>query len=136
MPAPESIARPSSECRCSSSSSSRLSVLCEAYERLVADRMPPGVVDLLEAVEVEDDERDGVVLARGAAQLGVEPIVEGALVRKPGERVLVRERLERRALGLHARLDPARAMQPDPPGHATGYQRRAERGSHDDHLPR
>ena len=67
----------------------------ELLERLVADRVAPGVVDLLELVEVHRDDRDRVVLARRAAQLGLEPVVEGALVRQPGERVLERERGQR-----------------------------------------
>ncbi len=56
-------------------------------EHLVADAMPVDVVDLLEVVEVEHDERDGVVLGRGPDELLPEPIVEGAVVVEAGQRI-------------------------------------------------
>ena len=49
-------------------------------EQLVAVAVAVDVVDPLEVVEVEHDERDGVVLCRGTHDLLPKPIVEGAMV--------------------------------------------------------
>ena len=84
----------------------------ELLERLVADRMAPRVVDLLELVEVHRDDRDRVVLAGGAAQLGLQAVVERALVGQPGERVLEGERLERLLADGHLVGQPARRRRP------------------------
>jgi hypothetical protein len=104
-----------------------LEVLRELHERLVADRVAPRVVDLLEAVEVEDDDRHRVVLARGAAQLGVEPIVERPLVGEAGERILVGELLELSALVGEAALHLLDRARGEPPDQQSGGERRGER---------
>ncbi len=60
-------------------------------EDLVADGGPEAVVDLLEAVEVEEAHRQP--LAAGADTTGVgvqQPVVEQRPVRKPGQRVVQR----------------------------------------------
>ena len=62
-------------------------------EDLVAGRVPVGVVDLLEAVEVEEDEAEVAAVAAAALELAAEHLVEVAVVVEPGERVLNREPL-------------------------------------------
>ena len=72
----------------------------------VAVGVAEGVVDLLEAVEVEQHDRELMCEAVGAGDLGGECLLEGAPVREPGERVDARltrlllrpaERAEQRA---------------------------------------
>jgi hypothetical protein len=109
-------------------------VLGELDERLVADRVAPRVVDLLETVEVEDDDRDRVVLARGAPELGVQAVVEGALVGKAGERVLVGQLLELRALVVEAALHLLYRARGKPPDQGSGYQRRGQRDGDNEQL--
>ena len=62
--------------------------LAERLERGVAGGMPVGVVDLLEAVEVDDDEREGPVVPEAAGDRHLEQAVEAAPVEEPGERVV------------------------------------------------
>src|SRR5204862_8278230 len=57
----------------------------------VAGEVPDLVVDLLEVVEVEDDQRQLAVVAVGAGDLARERLVEEAPVVEAGERVEVRE---------------------------------------------
>src|SRR6188472_2196755 len=62
--------------------------------------MAEGVVDLLEAVEIDEDERDTVAVAGGALQLELELPNERLMVQQPGQLVmprLVRE-LRRRSI--------------------------------------
>ena len=66
-------------------------------EQLVADPVAVDVVHLLEVVQVEHDEGDGVVLCRGTHDLLPKPIVERAMVVEAGERVGRRLVLEPRA---------------------------------------
>ena len=63
---------------------------------LVSDRVPVDVVDPLEVVEVEHQERDGPVLGRGADDLVAEPLVEGPVVPEPGQRIGLGLELEAR----------------------------------------
>ena len=56
-------------------------------EQLVADSVPVDVVDLLEVVQVEHHEGDGVVLRRGTPELLPQPVVERAVVVQAGEGV-------------------------------------------------
>ncbi len=65
-------------------------------QELVPDAVSVHVVDLLEVVEVQHDERDGVVLRRRAHELLPHAVVERAVVVEPGERVGRRLVLERR----------------------------------------
>ncbi len=62
-------------------------------ERLVPHRVALTVVDDLEVVDVDSDQRDGVALPLGPAKVLTEPFLEGAVVEQAGQRVL--ERLER-----------------------------------------
>ena len=50
--------------------------------------MAEGVVDLLEVVEVEHQQRPGDAVAVAARQLGPQVLLEAAPVLQPGERVL------------------------------------------------
>ncbi len=65
-------------------------------EHLVAGTVAVDVVDALEVVEVEHEDRDRVVRARGPRQLGAQPFVEVAVVVEAGQRVGLREVLEPR----------------------------------------
>ena len=67
-------------------------------QQLVADAVAVHVVDLLEVVEVEHHERDGVVLRRRAHELLAHAVVKRAVVVEAGERV-------GRGLVLEARAD-------------------------------
>ena len=58
---------------------------------LVAGEVPERVVDLLEAVEVEHDERRPLVVAPAARELGGEVLLEAAPVPEPGQRVALGE---------------------------------------------
>ncbi len=66
-------------------------------EQLVAGSVAVDVVDTLEVVEVEHQDGDRVVGARGTRQLGAQPLVEVAVVVETGERVGLRQVLETRA---------------------------------------
>ena len=68
-------------------------------QHLVTVRVPAGVVEELEVVEVEHD--DGGRARR--ADRVLERLVEAAVVGQAGQRVALRERLEPVALGLHER---------------------------------
>ena len=60
-------------------------------------RVAADVVDALEVVDVEHHQRDRVVRAAGAAELGAQPLVEVAVVVEAGQRVGVGQVLEARA---------------------------------------
>ena len=60
-------------------------------EHGVAGEMADAVVDRLEVVEVEDDQREAPVVALGAGDLARERLVEVAAVVQPGQRVEVGE---------------------------------------------
>ena len=68
----------------------------DLLEHRVAHRVTKGVVDVLEVVEVEKHHRHHVVVPAGAAQGGVDAVVEQAAVGQAGERVVVRHVLELR----------------------------------------
>jgi hypothetical protein len=85
----------------------RLAALAQARRDLrqhpVAGRMPEAVVDLLEVVDVDQAERDGMAELLRVDQLALEALVEVAVVAEPRERVREREphgaqRAEGRAL--------------------------------------
>ena len=61
-------------------------------EDAVPGRVAEGVVDLLEVVEVEHQQRPGDAVAVAARQLGPQVFLEAAPVLQPGERVLARLR--------------------------------------------
>ena len=63
-------------------------------EHLVALAVAADVVDALEVVDVEHQQRDRVVRAAGAVQLRAQALVEVAVVVEAGQRVGVREVLE------------------------------------------
>lgn len=85
-------------------------------EQLVARDVPEAVVDVLEAVEVEEEHGDGR-LASARARLGVlQPVQEQGAVREPGQRVV--ERL------MHGVLEVARI----------GERQAGVLGERDEHL--
>ncbi len=53
----------------------------------VADRVTVGVVDLLQVVDVDEDEREWTVEALRALDLFVESCVESATVEEAGQRI-------------------------------------------------
>ena len=69
----------------------------DRLQPLVAGLVAEPVVDLLEAVEVEQDERQRVAGAADALQLAGEVLLEGAVVAQPGQRVGDRDAGARRA---------------------------------------
>src|SRR5438552_12917978 len=72
--------------------------------------MSEAIVDALELVDVDHEEREQVLRPQGAIELGLEPAVEVPAIEEPGERVGLREPLHRLALLLleEARADVAR----------------------------
>ena len=72
--------------------------------------MTEAVVDELEFVDVEHEQREEVLRAQRAIRLGLQALVEVAPVEEPGERVGLREPLQRLTLLLlhEARADVAR----------------------------
>ena len=68
--------------------------LRDRNEDLVADRVSADVVDALELVDVEHQQRHRVAGAAGTHQLGAQPLVEVAVVVEAGERVGLRLVLE------------------------------------------
>ena len=72
-------------------------------QQLVADRMAERVVDLLEAVEVEEEDRGQATFAAGMGQGLAKPVEQQGAVRQPGQRVVQGQppdaRLGRLALG-------------------------------------
>ena len=79
----------------------------DLLDQLVAGRMAVGVVDVLEAVEVEEHHREPAAGAADPAELLVEPLAEEQAVRQPRERVAA-ERGSGHAPGSSAR---SRAIQ-------------------------
>ena len=75
----------------------------------VADRVAAGVVDPLEVVEVDDGERQRLVVADRAGPLALHLLLEGAVVAQPGQRVA--ERLGARPV-VGVLEDPAGALEP------------------------
>ena len=81
----------------------RLEALRERAEHGVARAVPPDVVHLLEAVEVDDDERELLVGALSRPESLLDPVLEQCPVRQACERV---------AKGLRA-CEPEAAVEPD-----------------------
>ena len=69
----------------------------ERAEQLVADTVTVHVVDPLEVVDVEHQDRHGLVRAARVLQRGEQPLVEAAVVEEAGQRVRLRLMLEARA---------------------------------------
>ena len=68
--------------------------LGEELEHVVALAVAADIVDALEVVDVEHQQRDGVVRAAGAVELRAQALMEVAVVVEAGQRVCVREVLE------------------------------------------
>ena len=69
---------------------------------------PREVVDRLEVVDVDQRERQRALVARGAGDLGVQALLEGAVVGEPGERVGERAALEQPPAAEDHAADDAR----------------------------
>ncbi len=104
----------------------------DLLQQQVAVVMPEGVVDLLEAVEVEDHQRDTCSIAPRRQDRLLGPVVEEASVREVGERVVQREvlvlgglaaqprrrarhdpeqrQIEQREAGCEEQVEPARVV--------------------------
>jgi len=63
----------------------------ERLEQCVSGGMTQGVIDLLEVVEVDVEQRAGVTRLRGVGEIALELIQEEPAVRQPREAVVVRE---------------------------------------------
>ena len=72
-------------------------------QELVADRVPERVVDLLEPVEVDDDERQRPAVAAVARELVAEQPFEQAVVAHAGQRVAAAPRARARPSRLVSR---------------------------------
>ena len=59
-------------------------------EKLVAGRMAAAVVDPLETVQVDEEDRGALVRRGGPLDLSSEPFLKGPSVRQPGEHVVPR----------------------------------------------
>ena len=66
-----------------------LEVLGDGLEQLVADRVPEGIVDLLEAVEVHEVNREEFLVALGLGDRRHQAVPEQGAVGKIGQRVVV-----------------------------------------------
>ena len=62
----------------------------EAAERPIAGRVAPRVVDLLELVEVDEEQREGSLLSSDVLDQPVEVLVEGPMVAEPRELIAQR----------------------------------------------
>ena len=62
--------------------------LCDSAQQLIADGVAQGVVDVLEAIEIEQQDRNHAALAAGAGQLLAEPIVQQGPVGQAGEPIV------------------------------------------------
>ena len=87
-------------------------------DQIVAGRMAKRIVDVLEAVEIEVEERDARAVAPRLDQAAIEPVDEERAVGEPGQRIVkgqvLRLRLARLQLGrsaaqaAHEKRDPER----------------------------
>ena len=68
-------------------SDDRLEAPCDRAEHLVARLVSADVVDALEPVEVDDEERERLLGAPRARERLLDPVVEQRTVRQPGQRV-------------------------------------------------
>ena len=75
-------------------------------QQLVADRVAVDVVDVLEAVEVEDQQRERRAVARVAGDVHAEALLEAAAIEGPGQVVRARQDLEPGVLDGHAAALP------------------------------
>ena len=75
----------------------------------VADRVAASVVDPLEVVEIDDGQRQRLVVADRAGPLALHLLLEGAVVAQPGQRVA--QRLGARPV-VGVLEDPAGALEP------------------------
>ena len=67
----------------------------ELGEYLIANSVAVDVIDPLEVVEVEHEERDGAALGRRSDNLSSEPLVECAVIPETRQRIRLRLKLER-----------------------------------------
>lgn len=79
----------------------------------IARAVPERVVDDLEAVEVEEEDRQRQLAVRASLQGDRQPIHEERPVRQPGEPVV--QRLAREALGDRLGLEPRASLPIEPP---------------------
>ena len=73
-------------------------------QQLVSGRMPEGVVDELEAVQVDEQQRDLLPLAPGALQRPRQVVLELQAVGQPGQRVVMGQ-VQQPLFGLLERAD-------------------------------
>ena len=78
--------------------------LCDSAQQLVADGVTQGVVDVPEAIEIEQQDRNHAALAAGAGQLLAEPIVQQGPVGQAGEPIVQGQTLD------HVRTEPDRSV--------------------------
>ena len=117
---------------------------CRAAQQPVADRVPAGIVDPLEVVEVlEDREREGLAVADGHRPLALHLLLERPVVAEPGQ--CVAQRLCARPV-VGVLEDPARlfetfrglqdaARQPDGEAAKDDGEGHQAKGRHDQRGP-
>ena len=67
-----------------------LQPMCHLDQKLVADRLSVCVVDVLEAIEVEEQDRHRTTSSGGRVKSLRQPVVQQCPVRQPGQRVVQR----------------------------------------------
>ena len=95
----------------------------DRLQQPVADRVPERVVDVLEAVEVQEQHRDLVLVARGQRDRLADPVVEKHPVRQAGQEVVlgrVRHLLRHRPRRAHVAEHDDRAGRPSLRGRGSG----------------
>ena len=75
----------------------------QLHQHAIAQAVAKGVVDRLEAVQIEVEDCEAAPLSRGVRDGQAQAIVEEALVRQPCQLVVVREAAEVLLLLLHGR---------------------------------
>ena len=95
---------------------SRLRIRRDLLKQLVAGLVPERVVDVLEVVEVDEQQRGGAVVAPAVSRLASELLVEPAAVEETSQRVVVGEVTEPLLIALALRdvLDDGDAVQRGP----------------------
>ena len=75
---------------------------CDGSEQLVAEQVPERVVDVLEAIDIEKEDRQPPLVALGQRKRAGQPVGQQQAVRQIGQRIVARQmgQLQRRLLGV------------------------------------
>src|SRR5207237_1175774 len=61
--------------------------LCNSFQSQVSGVVTPGIVKVLEVIEIDQGDGDRVVLAAGTMQFPVQALLHNAAIEKAGERI-------------------------------------------------